>query len=89
MTKQPEPLIFEMSSPGRTAYTLPELDVPQSTVSRHLAVLRERGLISGEREGTAVYYSLVDERIIDALDLMRAVLATQLTAGADLVQPSH
>jgi DNA-binding transcriptional ArsR family regulator len=66
-----------------------ELNVPQSTVSRHLAVLRERGLISGEREGTAVYYSLVDERIIDALDLMRAVLATQLTARADLVQPSH
>jgi len=30
MTKQPEPLIFEISSPGRTAYTLPELDVPQA-----------------------------------------------------------
>ncbi|GAB4534713.1 MAG: aminomethyl-transferring glycine dehydrogenase subunit GcvPB [Anaerolineae bacterium] len=28
--KQAEPLIFEMSSPGRTAYTLPELDVPQA-----------------------------------------------------------
>jgi len=28
--KQPEPLIFEMSSPGRTAYTLPDLDVPQA-----------------------------------------------------------
>jgi glycine dehydrogenase subunit 2 len=27
---QPEPLIFEMSSPGRTAYTLPELDVPRA-----------------------------------------------------------
>jgi len=66
-----------------------ELDVPQSTVSRHLAVLRERGLVSGEREGTAVYYTLVDERIIEALDLMRAVLTTQLTAGADLVQPPH
>jgi glycine dehydrogenase subunit 2 len=26
--KQPDPLIFEMSSPGRTAYTLPDLDVP-------------------------------------------------------------
>ena len=27
---QPEPLIFEMSSPGRAAYTLPELDVPRA-----------------------------------------------------------
>ncbi len=27
---QSEPLIFEMSSPGRTAYTLPKLDVPEA-----------------------------------------------------------
>src|SRR5512134_3936443 len=26
----PEPLIFELSSPGRQAYTLPEIDVPQA-----------------------------------------------------------
>ena len=30
MRKQLEPLIFEISSPGRTAYTLPKLDVPES-----------------------------------------------------------
>src|SRR5512143_695523 len=28
--QQPEPLIFEISSPGRTAFTLPKLDVPQA-----------------------------------------------------------
>ena len=28
--KQPEPLIFEISSPGRTAFSLPELDVPRA-----------------------------------------------------------
>jgi len=30
MWLRPEPLIFEISSPGRKAYTLPELDVPAS-----------------------------------------------------------
>ena len=30
MRKQLEPLIFEISSPGRTAFTLPGLDVPES-----------------------------------------------------------
>jgi len=30
MRKQLEPLIFEISSPGRTAYTLPALDVPKA-----------------------------------------------------------
>ena len=30
MWKRSEPLIFEISSPGRTAFTLPELDVPRA-----------------------------------------------------------
>jgi glycine dehydrogenase subunit 2 len=32
MTKQPEPLIFDISSPGRAAYTLPDLDVPRASL---------------------------------------------------------
>ncbi len=32
MWKIPEPIIYELSSPGRTAYTLPELDVPNSAL---------------------------------------------------------
>ena len=66
-----------------------ELDVPQPTVSRHLAILRDRGLWHAERQGTAVYYTLADQRIIDALDLMREVLASQLANNAELVQPSR
>ncbi|MBN2489285.1 MAG: metalloregulator ArsR/SmtB family transcription factor [Planctomycetes bacterium] len=33
------------------------LDVPQSTVSRHLKVLRDAGLLRDRREGTAVIYA--------------------------------
>ena len=36
------------------------LRVPQSTVSRHLKVLRDAGLISDRREGTAVLYAMPD-----------------------------
>jgi glycine dehydrogenase subunit 2 len=32
MWKQPEPIIYELSSPGRKAYTLPELDVPTAAM---------------------------------------------------------
>jgi len=32
MWKIPEPIIYELSSPGRTAYTLPELDVPSAAM---------------------------------------------------------
>jgi ArsR family transcriptional regulator len=34
------------------------LDLPQSTVSRHLAYLRRRGLVIGRKEGLWVYYRL-------------------------------
>src|ERR1700731_4187413 len=34
------------------------LELPQSTVSRHLAYLRKRGLVAGRREGLWVHYRL-------------------------------
>jgi ArsR family transcriptional regulator, arsenate/arsenite/antimonite-responsive transcriptional repressor len=34
------------------------LDLPQSTVSRHLAYLRKRGLVHGRKEGLWVHYRL-------------------------------
>ena len=50
------------------------LDIPQSTISRHLAILRQRSLVTSERNGMAVTYYLSDSRVIEVLDLMRAVL---------------
>jgi ArsR family transcriptional regulator len=63
-----------------------QLNIPQPTISRHLKVLRERSLVTTEREGAAVYYSLTDERVIQALDLLRALLADILTQQAELAQ---
>ena len=34
------------------------LDMPQSTISRHLAYLRNAGLVKGERRGKWMYYRL-------------------------------
>ncbi|MBN1641936.1 MAG: winged helix-turn-helix transcriptional regulator [Anaerolineae bacterium] len=65
------------------------LDLPQSTVSRHLGILRERDLVQAERKGACVYYTLTDRRIIDALDIMRKVLAAQVATNADAVQSTH
>ena len=51
-----------------------QLDLPQPTVSRHLRVLRERGLVETRREGTSVIYEVADSRLLEAIDLLRAVL---------------
>ncbi len=62
-----------------------ELGVPQSTVSRHLMVLRNCSLVETRRKANQVYYSLADERIIQALDLMRGILRDRVMQQASVV----
>lgn len=62
------------------------IELPQSTVSRHLKVLRDRGMVLAQRDGQSVYYSLADERIIQALDLIRAMLASSLESQGELAR---
>ncbi|MGB3702028.1 MAG: helix-turn-helix domain-containing protein, partial [Anaerolineales bacterium] len=54
--------------------------------SRHLNLLRERGLVTAKRDGQSVVNTLADKRIIDALDLLRDVLASNLQSQAALVE---
>jgi len=61
------------------------LGVSQPTVSHHLKVLRDRGLVRAERDGTSIYYSLADHRIIEALDILRTMLADLLAHRASLM----
>jgi len=49
-------------------------------------MLRERGLLMPEREGTSIFYSITDDRVIQALDMLRAVLADQLQSQAELAE---
>jgi len=61
-----------------------ELNIPQPTTSRHLKVLRERGLVQTTRHGTTINYQLTDTRLIEALDLLRAVMRERLLYQASL-----
>ena len=64
------------------------LGIPQPTTSRHLKILRERGMVVSERDAQSVYYRLADQRVIEALDLLRSVLNDQLEAQAQLLRTS-
>ncbi len=55
------------------------LDLPQSTVSRHLAYLRNCGLISDRREGVWMYYQLQKD-LDDFQQLLLELLQQQLAA---------
>jgi DNA-binding transcriptional ArsR family regulator len=62
-----------------------DLGMTQSAASRHLKVLRERGLVQAVRQGASVEYHLCDMRLIQALDLLRSVLRDDLAHRASLV----
>lgn len=59
--------------------TLPLL---QPTVSHHLRVLKEAGLIVGERRGTWVYYRLAPGALDRLRDVIDGVAPRLLTRGA-------
>jgi DNA-binding transcriptional ArsR family regulator len=42
-------------------------------MSQHLAVLRTAGLVASRREGSTVFYRLVDDRVLDAYRLLQQV----------------
>lgn len=78
-------ILYELAQGSRAVNDLAEaLRVPQPTVSRHLKVLRERSLVAAERDGASIRYSVVDGRVIDALDTLRAVLLSSLARQAEL-----
>jgi DNA-binding transcriptional ArsR family regulator len=61
-----------------------ELGLPQANVSQHLAILRERGIVSTRREGTSIYYSMASPKIGQACDLVQEVIADQLARNEAL-----
>lgn len=62
-----------------------ELGLNQPTTSRHLKILRERGLVTAIRTGTIITYHLSDARLIQALDILRSVMRDRLSYQASLV----
>ncbi|WP_229770544.1 helix-turn-helix transcriptional regulator [Halorhabdus sp. CBA1104] len=59
--------------------------IPQSTVSRHLKLMRDRGVLKKREDGVYNYYVLTDERIADGMNTMRDVLVDQLERDTDLL----
>jgi ArsR family transcriptional regulator len=63
-----------------------DVGISQPAASRHLNILRERGMVNAQRDGQSVVYQLADERTIQALDLLRAILGDNLKSRGQLAQ---
>ncbi|MFW6018120.1 MAG: ArsR/SmtB family transcription factor [Halapricum sp.] len=52
--------------------------IAQSTVSQHLKLMRDRGIVIRERDGVNNYYAVADDRIVDGVETIRAVVREQV-----------
>lgn len=60
-----------------------ELGLSQPNTSQHLAILRERNVVTTTRAGNTIYYALNGRKIIDAIDLLRSFMAESMVDGLD------
>lgn len=72
-------ILYALAERDQTVGELAEhLNIRQSNVSQHLAVLRDRGLVATTRVGTSVRYAIKYPKVVGALDLLREVLKDKL-----------
>lgn len=67
------------------------LQVESSTVSQQLAILRGRNIVEGRKQGTNVYYHVIDPSVFELLDVGRRIFANHvlgLQTLADEVPPA-
>jgi DNA-binding transcriptional ArsR family regulator len=57
------------------------VDLSQSALSQHLAVLREKNLVSTRREAQTVYYSVSDGLVHDIIETLHTAFCSPGRAG--------
>ena len=62
------------------------LGVEQSNLSRHLAILREMGILHARQEKTTVYYSIHDHDVFKVLRSIAEILRKKLSKSEKLLQ---
>ena len=54
------------------------LGIAQPNASRHLSVLRDRGIVTMERVGSNTFYTLSSCKVLEAVDLLREFMFEEL-----------
>lgn len=72
-------ILYALADHPRGVGELAELlEVSPSNVSQHLGLLRDRSLVDAEREANRVIYTLRDRRVVQSIDVLRAVMSDEL-----------
>ncbi|MBN8866957.1 MAG: winged helix-turn-helix transcriptional regulator [Solirubrobacterales bacterium] len=74
-----------LRGPRSVRELLGEIEVEPSNLSQQLAVLRRAGLVSSEREGSTVLYTLSSPEVAEMMDAARAVLTNVISGQQNLL----
>ncbi len=78
-------IIYALREASRSVGELCDLlGAPQSNVSQHLAVLRDRGLVEADRRGNSVFYSIRYPELVDAIEILRSVMGKEAERQAEV-----
>ena len=66
-----------------------EIGISVHNVSQHLRVLKERRLVASRKEGQTVYYSVTNQKFIQACALIRQALVEQHLAQGESLQAAE
>lgn len=61
------------------------IGVELAQVSQQLAVLRRAQVVTTRREGNTIFYSVLDERLADLLEVARSLLVSRLQSSTALL----
>ena len=80
-------IIYTLDDGEKTVTEMVEkIGLTKSNISQHLSVLKNSEIVRSRREGQNIYYSMTNEKIIEACGLMRKVLMDQLSERQDLME---
>jgi ArsR family transcriptional regulator len=67
-----ELLLIGLNAEGCSVNSLQKkLGIPQSTISQHLQILRNKGIIDGSKKGVEVCYKVIDKRVVKILQTLK------------------
>jgi ArsR family transcriptional regulator len=61
------------------------LDLDQSIVSQHLAILRAKNVVESRKEGTVVRYTVRDQAVGELLDVARRIFSSHLEGSRTML----
>ena len=65
-------LLLELPAEGCSVNAIQKkLSIPQSTISQHLQILKNKGIIDGSKTGTRVCYRVIDKRVTKILKILK------------------